>query len=122
MLTNLEQDIRRELIGFVKIGDKNKSFVRYKALADKFGLPFENEHERGLLYKMLDDINRYEFSKERPLLSVVVVTGDYIPGKGFFTLAKELGKQESNEDKDSFAFKERKELFEFWENNNDPDA
>lgn len=120
-LTNLEKDIRRELIDFVKIGDNDNSFVRYKPLAEKFHIPFGNEHERNLLYEMIGNISKYEHSNGRPLLSVVVVTEDYIPGRGFFTLAKELGKQESNEDNDSFALKEREELFEFWKNNDDPD-
>ena len=121
-LTDLERGIRKELINFVKIGDPNKSFVRYKALADKFGLPFENEHERGLLYKMLDNINRHEDKQKRPLLSVVVVTEDYVPGKGFFTMSRELGKQEPDEDDDRYALRERKEVFDFWKNNVDPDA
>ena len=106
----------------MKIGDPQKSFVRYGALANKFGLPFDNEHERSLLYTMLDNINRFEDERERHLLSVIVVTEDYIPGKGFFTLAKQLERQKADEDDDTFALRERQELFDFWKNNEDPDA
>ena len=121
-LTELERQIRKELINFVKIGDFDRSFVRYKLLADKFHIPFNNEHERNLFFDMLGNISRYEHSNNRPLLSVVVVTGDYIPGGGFFTLAKnELKKQRFDEDNDNFAQRERQELFEFWKNHDDMD-
>lgn len=123
-LTELERRIRKELINFVKIGDFDRSFVRYKPLADKFGVPYgNNDYERNLFHDMLGNISRYEHSNGRPLLSVVVVTGDYIPGRGFFTLAKdELEKQRPDEDNDNFAQRERQELFDFWNHNDDPDV
>jgi hypothetical protein len=121
-LTPVEERIRRDLIDFVKIGDNDNSFVRYKPLAEKFHIPFGNEHERNLLYEMLGNISSYEFEHKRPLLSVIVVNDEYIPGSGFFKLAKsELKKQKFDEDDDRFAIRERRELFEFWKNNNDPD-
>jgi hypothetical protein len=122
-LTPVEERIRRELIDFMKIGDNDKSFVRYKPLAGKFHIPFGNEHERNLFFDMLGNISRYEFEhNRRPLLSVVVVNDQLIPGKGFFTLAKsELKKQRPDEDNDQFAIRERRELFEFWQHHDDPD-
>jgi len=121
-LTELERRIRKELINFVKIGDFDRSFVRYKPLANKFGVSYENDYERNLFHDMLGNISRYEHSKGRPLLSVVVVTGDYIPGGGFFTLAKdELKKQRPDENNDNFAQRERQELFDYWKNHEDPD-
>lgn len=122
-LTPVEERIRQELIDFVKIGDNDKSFVRYKPLAGKSGVPYENEHERNLFHDMLGNISSYEFEHNRPLLSVIVVNDQYTPGKGFFRLAKsELKKQRPSEDNDEFAVKERKALFEFWKNHEDPDA
>jgi hypothetical protein len=121
-LTPIEERIRQDLIAFVKIGDNDNSFVRYKPLADKFDVPYENDHERNLFHAMLGNISRYEFEHNRPLLSVVVVTEDLTPGKGFFTMAKkELHKQGLTEDNDTFAIKERKALFEFWKHNDNPD-
>ena len=56
------------------------------------------------------------------MLSIVVVTDELTPGKGFFTLAKnELKKQRFDEDNDNFAQRERQELFEFWKNHDDMD-
>lgn len=120
-LTPVEEQIRRELIGFVKIGDKNASFVRYKALADKLYIPYGNIGERERLHSMLGHISEYEFQNGRPLLSVIVVTGDLTPGQGFFKLARTLGKQRPDEDNDNFHFRERKALFDFWKTNDDPD-
>jgi hypothetical protein len=121
-LTAIEQQIRQELINFVKIGDNSKSFVRYKPLAEKLHILFGNEHERNLFYEMLGHISKYEFENTRPLLSVVVVNDEYAPGKGFFTLARsELKKQKHDEDNDKFALNERKAVFDYWKKNNDSD-
>lgn len=120
-LTPVEERIRRELIDFVKIGDSNASFVRYQPLADKFGVPYGNIGERERLHTMLGHISEYEFQNGRPLLSVIVVTGDLTPGQGFFKLARTLGKQRPDEDNDSFHIQERRVLFNYWKNQDDPD-
>lgn len=120
-LTLVEEQIRQELIDFVKIGDNNNSFARYKPLAGKVGVPYGNEYERDLFHAMLGNVSQYEFENGRPMLSVVVVTEDLIPGRGFFKLARELGKQKPDIDDDTFAVRERKDLFEYWKNNEDPD-
>jgi hypothetical protein len=121
MLTELERQIRKEIISIIKSGDEQTTNIRYKALADKFQLPYEYTNERNDFHKLLDDINRYEVEQKRPLLSVVVVNATGMPGRGFFRLARELGKQKPDIDNDTFAVRERKELFDYWKNNNDPD-
>ncbi len=112
-LTQIEEEIRNELVDFVKIGDNDNSFVRYKPLAEKFGLPFNNSYERDQLYHILGNISEYEYEHKRPMLSVIVVNDEYKPGKGFFTLARRLGVP-GVVDEDGFALDERKRLFDYW--------
>jgi hypothetical protein len=120
-LKPIEKQIRQELIDFVKIGDNDNSFVRYKALADKFGILYRNIGERETLHAMLGHISEYEFQNGRPFLSVIVVTGDLTPGQGFFTMARTLGKQRPDEDNDSFHIRERQAVFDYWKTHNDLD-
>lgn len=122
MLTNLEQDIRKELINIIQSGDEQTAHIRYKALADRFQIPYDYTNERNDFHKFLDDINRYEVEQGRPFLSVVVVNETRMPGKGFFRLARELGLQRPDEDNDTFVIRVRQEVFDFWKNNEDPDA
>ncbi|GAJ01436.1 unnamed protein product [marine sediment metagenome] len=91
-------------------------------MADKFQIPYVNTNERNDFHKLLDDINRYEVEQKRPLLSVVVVNETYMPGKGFFRLARELKLQKLDVDDDGFALRERAELFNYWKNHDDPDT
>ena len=123
-LTDLERQVRKWIIEQVKSGDYEQTIIRYSTLAREFQLPLETSHDRNNLFKILDDINRFEHEdkKERPLLSVVVVTEEGLPGPGFYKLAKVLGKQKSWEDNDSFAIKARKELFEYWKHHEDSEA
>ncbi len=118
-LTDLEQQVRKWIINQVKTGDYEKTIIRYSTLANEFKIPIDTSYERNNLFKILDDINRFKVGKNRPLLSVVVVTEEGLPGPGFYHLAKDLGKLKPGGDKDSFAIKARKELFEFWKHNED---
>lgn len=121
-LTNLERDIRNVLIDIVKTGNEQETVIRYKKLADRFERPYVDIDERNRFHKLLDDINRYEVSRGRPLLSAIVVNETQMPGEGFYRLAKELRLQRPDEDNDAFAIRAREQLFEFWKNNEDPDA
>ena len=118
MLTDTEQKIKNELIRRAKTRNDKVALIRYKDIAEKFDIPFGNFYERNLLFEMLDHINRHEqeVSPKRPLLSVLVVNQYLIPGSGFFNLAKKLGKQRANEDKDVFYARELKTVFDYWGN------
>ena len=126
MPTEMECKIRKELIKVAK----DRKFIKYGELADRVNYLYEchfgaDEKE---FHDMLGNISKYEYQSNppRPLLSVIVVTknpvtGNLLPGHGFFTLARELGKQNPDVDDDTFAMQEMKELFEYWQNNDDPD-
>lgn len=118
MLTDTEQKIKNELIRRAKTGDDKVALIGYKDIAEKFDIPFGNFYERNLLFEMLDHINRHEqeVSPKRPLLSVLVVNQDFIPGSGFFNLAKKLHKQKPDEDNDVFYARALKAVFDHWVN------
>lgn len=69
------------------------------------------------LYRILDSINLHEHGEERPLLSALVVRrGFRIPGDGFFSQAKKLGKyDDSNNDATSHATFWVEEVHRIWD-------
>jgi len=126
MPADMEHKIRKELIKIAK----DRQVIKYGELADRVNFLYKchfgaDEKE---FHDMLGNISQYEYQSEpsRPLLSVIVVTknpitGNLLPGHGFFTLAKELGKQQRTVDDDTFAMQEMNELFDYWQNRYDPD-
>ena len=70
---------------------------------------------RNVVGKRLDDINRSEHEQGRPLLSVIVVRqGTTMPGEGFFTCARDLGRYVAGEDRATFVKQERQAVFAVW--------
>ena len=66
-----------------------------------------------ILWGMLDDINQYEHSENRPMLSaVVIVERENKPGSGFFVCARELGRFHGDED--SFWSSELNKVWAYW--------
>ena len=66
---------------------------------------------------MLKEICDYEHKHNRPMLSaIVVLKDDGIPGKGFFELARGLGKltSVSKQDEKTFWEQELLEVYETW--------
>lgn len=71
---------------------KSGGVTTYGAIAPLAGLDMGNPDHRNQLAQILGDISRAEHEAGRPLLSVLVILeGENIPGKGFFTLAQDLG-------------------------------
>jgi len=68
------------------------------------------EPDSKLFAQMLDEISRRSNEEGRGMLSAVVIHkgNDYLPGPGFFTLGRELGRNTS--DKPAFHSKELKEV------------
>lgn len=57
----------------------------------KLGLNYDNAQDVQKVSDLLDIISRYEHKCNRPLLSAIVVhSEDYIQGKGFISMMKEL--------------------------------
>lgn len=70
--------------------------------------------DRGLVFVILDNINRLEYLSGRPLLTAVVI-GEYtdMPGVGFFDLAKRLGEYDGN-DHEIYWHKELRRVHDYW--------
>ena len=94
---------------------KNRKVVHYAEVGKLLNFSMDNPSHRVELGSILGEISTEEHESERPLLSAVVVhREDYLPGEGFFNLARELGKQRPDEDNDTFYANELKRVFDAW--------
>ena len=94
--------------------------VTYQKLSDDCKLGFnmrDNPFQRKELGLILGDISRYEYSKERPLLSALVLrSGDNYEGDGFYKLSEELGfgRWQSLKKEGIFEIIQIKDCLNFW--------
>lgn len=119
-LTNEEKRIRRFLIKRAK-GLANYT---YSQLCEELILPYDmsDQNERKLLGNLLGNISEYEVSMGRPMLSSIVVDKNLrMPGKGFFTLAENLGLLNRTNSKQNFAINENKATKMYWMSHDDVD-
>jgi len=86
---------------------RSRGTVTYQELADLIGFPIIGDYMGTELGHLLGEISEDQDHLKRPMLSTVAVKVDGLPGKGFFDLAKKLGKYSAGEDK--------KEQHRFWE-------
>jgi alkylated DNA nucleotide flippase Atl1 len=94
---------------------RNKQPIFYGKIAEIMGLPQSGDHMARETGQILGEIGEYEHTHNRPLLSAVVVRSDKEkPGKGFFTLARELGELEENIDEGTFWKREIKRVYDTW--------
>lgn len=67
-------------------------------------------------FEMLGEISRDEHSEGRGMLTVVVINQEFrVPGRGFFTVARELGHAKANELE--ILAMESSKVFYHWEKN-----
>jgi len=95
---------------------QGRCLITYEELNQdlNLGLDFNKPEDRKRIGGWLDEINRYEHQQNHPMLSaVVVLKNKYIPGEGFFPLARELGRFRGS-DKDTFWINELKEVHNHW--------
>jgi hypothetical protein len=87
----MNRDFRNALIRVAR----NKNVITYSEVGKITELNMENPAHRNELAEILGEISWHEHDNDNPLLSAVVVhAGDNkMPGKGFFDLAREAGRQ-----------------------------
>lgn len=97
----------------IKIARKG-TITYYSDIAGLVGLNMDLPPDRNRIGELLDEINRYEFANNRPLISAVVVQKDSMrPGQGFFKLARSLGLFTGN-NKESYYIQELKKVHSYW--------
>lgn len=106
----LKQDIEQVIYQKLMEVAQTKTIITYRELGAIIGLGGHDPR----LWRMLDDINRYEHQQSHPMLSAVVnIQEKNAPGEGFFKLARDLGVyQGSNEDE--FFGKELCKVHNYW--------
>jgi len=88
--------------------------ITYGEIAPMAELDMSNPADRNEIAAILDAISSREYHEDRPLLSAVVVRSDTgYPGKGFFTLAQELGIYDGSDDL-AFFVQELARVHEYW--------
>jgi len=95
---------------------KKEKPVYYEDIAPMFGFNYDRDHDRAEVGRILDVVNKEEIDEGRPMLSAVVVHkgGDEMPGPGFFTLARQLGRYRRGDKKLYWAM-ELKEVYRYWQ-------
>jgi len=89
--------------------------ITYGDLAERIGLPRRGPRMAREVGQLLELVSRYEASHARPLLSVVVFsTTDKKPGRGFFSLARDLGRLHDGEDENAFYRFELGAVYHTW--------
>ncbi len=95
---------------------RRKVIVYYHEIAPLAGLDMSNPAHRNEIADILGEISRYDVMKGRPMLSAVVVLKETgMPGKGFFTLAREL-KRFKGTDQNAFFVSELGQVHSTWAN------
>ena len=103
-------DIYEEL---VKVA-KSSGITYYSEIAPLANLDMSSEVGRIRIAQILEEISNAEHRSGRPLLTAVVtLKGENLPGKGFFDLAKRLGKYDGGDD-DLYWASELKRVHDYW--------
>ncbi len=78
---------------------KTQGTTTYGAIAPLAGLDMSNPADRNEIARILGEISTHEDNQGRPMLSAVVVLQEInMPGRGFFTLARDLGLYSGHDD------------------------
>ena len=93
---------------------KNRDCIYDYDLADAASLCEHSPNDRGLIFVILDNINRLEYLSGRPLLTAVVIgESTDLPGVAFFDLAKRLGEYDGG-DHERYWHEELRRVHDYW--------
>jgi hypothetical protein len=88
--------------------------LTYSDIAPLAELDMGRADHRNQIAKILDEISTEEHANGRPLLSAIVVhSEDYLPGGGFFKMAKRLGAFNKGSQSD-FHAEELTNVYAYW--------
>lgn len=95
---------------------RHRGTATYQELAELIGIQTFGSYMGREIGKYAGVISMNEVSHGRPMLSVLIVRVDGVPSVGFFDLAKQLGKLDSDDDARQQAFleAETKAVYDTW--------
>jgi hypothetical protein len=99
----------------IQVARHKDEFVHYDQVADILGISHDHLDHSYEMNHALEEISTYEHHEGRPMLTAVVVRkDDFMPGQGFFDLARRLGKLKAGEDRDMFFVRELALVRQYW--------
>lgn len=114
----MNQEVRKYLIE--NVARFKGATIGYQTLCDQCGLGLQmqaSEYDRAEIGRVLGEISTYEYQRDRPLLSALVVnkTSGY-EGDGFYKLCEELGfgDWEKLRRQKNFDIEQKNRCWEFW--------
>lgn len=91
-----------------------RGVTTYQHIALIMGLPLQGSHMGAETGHILGEISEDEVRDGRPMLSAVAVGVSGTPGKGFFALARDLGRLETSDDDAGYWQGERDAAYRAW--------
>ncbi|MHB9036591.1 MAG: hypothetical protein ACYC64_07980 [Armatimonadota bacterium] len=89
--------------------------ISYGDVANLMDIDLRNPEGRAEISRILGEVSSKEVQSGRPMLSAVVIYKDeFLPGPGFFELARTLGRFEDGGDKLHFYIEELRRVYEYW--------
>jgi hypothetical protein len=86
----------------------------YSELAPLLGIDTSDPHFGVRIGRILDEVNYAEHAAGRPLLSAVVIAKETgMPGEGFFTCARDLGRYTGRDDL-AYWVEELRRVHDYW--------
>ncbi len=96
---------------------RHRGTVTFQEVAEIMGLRLSGAYMAAEVGHMIGAISVDEHGYGRPMLSAIVVNVRGLPGKGFFDLARELGRlqDDSKESEHRFWEEEKKAVYATWQ-------
>jgi hypothetical protein len=93
-----------------------RGVITYQAVAQIMGLPLTGSYMGHEVGQLIGEISRDEVQNGRPMLSALVVGTSGVPGDGFYTWAKALGRltNDSKEARAAFWEGEKQAVYQAW--------
>lgn len=93
-----------------------RGLTAYQTIAEIMGLPLRGNYMGKEVGHVLGEISQDELDHGRPMLSALAVGVSGLPGSGFFSLARELGKlqERSKEAQRRFWEEEKAAVYKAW--------
>jgi hypothetical protein len=95
---------------------RHRGTIRYQEIAKLIGLPLSGNYMGAKIGEIAGEISEDEHFAQRPMLSAILVGTTDRPGRGFFELARTLGrlKAADRDGENQFWEAEKRAVYEAW--------